>query len=82
MSTTQQQARIAALSLQHGTAFVQLLRANDRLEHASNLEAALREVAEIVCREVGRNALAEAVRWAYSRADGPEPDPVVSGRPH
>ena len=54
-------ARVAALSLAHGAALAQLLRAHGRGDHAANVEAALSAFMEIVGDEVGQPLLAEAM---------------------
>ncbi|HLB79651.1 MAG TPA: hypothetical protein VJJ77_04040 [Dongiaceae bacterium] len=64
-------ARVAALSMAHGAALVKLLRAHGRDTHAANVEAALRELEEIVAREVGRRALGEAMGWVAHHSWGP-----------
>jgi len=65
------QARIAALSMAHGIALAKLLRAHGRDTHADNVEAALHELENIVAREVGRRALAEAMSWVANHSWSP-----------
>jgi len=57
-------ARMAALWIMHGTACVKLLKSNGRGMHAENFEAALREFVDIIADEVGRDNLSEAMDWA------------------
>ena len=56
-------ARVAALSMAHGAALAKLLRAHGRDEHATNIEAALRDFAEIISGQVGQHALDQALSW-------------------
>lgn len=73
------QARVAALSLAHGSALARLLRAHGRAAHAAHVEAALSEAFRIVEAEFGGPALAEAVRWVAEQTDGeaePAPPPL------
>ncbi len=57
-------ARMAALWIMHGTACIKLLKAHGRNLHAENFEAALREFVDIIAEEVGRDRLSEAMDWA------------------
>lgn len=57
-------ARMAALWIVHGTACVKLLKAHGRTMHAENFEAALREFVDIVAAEFGRDNLSAAMDWA------------------
>ena len=54
-------AKVAALSIAHGSALVKLLRAHGRDSHAANVEAALEEFVEIVSNEVGAQVLTQAM---------------------
>ena len=47
----------------HGAALAKLLRAHGRDEHATNIEAALRDFAEIISGQVGQHALDQALSW-------------------
>ena len=60
-------ARMAALWIMHGTACVKLLKAHGRSLHADNFEAALREFVDIIADEVGRDNLSEAMDWAATQ---------------
>lgn len=60
-------ARMAALWIMHGTACVKLLKANGRSTHAENFEAALREFVDIIADEIGRESLSEAMDWAAAQ---------------
>lgn len=57
------QAKITALSMAHGSALADLLRAHGRSAHADYLDAALHEVFRIISAQVGPSTLAEAMRW-------------------
>ncbi len=57
------QARVAALSMAQCMTMVSLLRASGQNEHAENVEAAMNAVIAIVTDELGREALAQAMRW-------------------
>lgn len=57
-------ARMAALWIMHGTACVKLLKEHGRTLHADNFEAALREFMDIIADEVGRDNLSAAMDWA------------------
>lgn len=61
-------ARVVALSMAHGAALAKLLRAHGKHEHADNIDAALREFAEIVSSQVGPHALEQALSWAARQA--------------
>jgi hypothetical protein len=60
-------ARMAALWIMHGTACVKLLKAHGRSLHAENFEAALREFVDIIADEVGRENLSAAMDWAATQ---------------
>lgn len=60
-------ARMAALWIMHGTACVKLLKEHGREAHAENFEAALREFVDIIANEVGRDNLSEAMDWAAAQ---------------
>jgi len=60
-------ARMAALWIMHGTACVKLLKAHGRSMHAENFEAALREFVDIIANEVGRDNLSQAMDWAATQ---------------
>ncbi len=62
------QARIAALSIIQCTTIVNYLRAHDKNEHAENVETAIRVVAALFSGELGRETLAQAIRWASDEA--------------
>ena len=62
------QARIAALSMIQCTTVVNYLRAHDQNEHAENVEAAIGVVAAIFSDELGREILAQAIKWASDEA--------------
>lgn len=64
------QARIAALSIIQFTTVVNYLRAHDQNEHAENVEAAIGVVAAIFSDELGRETLAQAIKWASDEAGG------------
>ncbi len=64
------QARIAALSIIQCTTFVNYLRAHDQCEHAENVEAAIGVVTTLVSDELGRETLAQAIKWASDEAGG------------
>ena len=64
------QARIAALSIIQITTVVNYLRAHDQNEHAENVEAAIGVVAAIFSDELGRETLAQAIKWASDEAGG------------
>jgi hypothetical protein len=61
-------ARVVALSMAHGAALAKLLRAHGKHEHADNIDAALKEFADIVASQVGPHALEQALSWAARRA--------------
>ena len=67
-------ARLAALWMVHGSALVRLLRAHGRNDHASNLNAALEEITEILGASVGRATLSEAMDWASDQIWNDAPD--------
>lgn len=54
-------AKVAALSIAHGSALVKLLRAHGQDRHAGNVEAALEEFVEIVSKQVGPQILTQAM---------------------
>lgn len=57
-------ARVTALWMVHGNSLAGLLRRHGRGGHADNLNAALGEVAEIICGEIGRDTMTQAMVWA------------------
>lgn len=63
MAEESERARLAAASLAQGAAMANLLRAYGRGEHASQLEAALAELTDIIAEQVGREALSDALDW-------------------
>lgn len=63
-------ARVAALSIAHGSALAKLLRAHGRDVHADNVEAALNEFVGIVTDEVGPQTLTQAMNWVSAEAWG------------
>ena len=74
-------ARVAALSIAHGSALVKLLRAHGRDAHADNVEAALNEFVEIVSMQVGQPILTQAMNWVSDEAwDCAAIDPVEAAR--
>lgn len=75
-------ARMTALSLAHGTALAQLLRAHGRAAHARDLEAALEEVFRLLSAEIGETTLADAVRWIAERTAEDGGGPVRSTLRH
>ena len=62
-------ARIAAVSMAHGSALVRLLRTHGKTDHAENLAAALGEVFRIVSANIGPETLVEAMRWVATQSD-------------
>ncbi len=62
------QARIAALSIIQCTTVVNYLRAHDQNEHAKNIETAIGVVAALFSDELGRERLAQAIKWASDEA--------------
>ena len=64
MQHTTETARVTALWMVHGNSLSKLLRHHGRRDHADNLDAALGQVAEFICGEVGRDSLTEAMIWA------------------
>ena len=50
------------------SALAKLLRAHGKHEHADNIDAALKEFADIVASQVGPHALEQALSWAARRA--------------
>ena len=64
------QARIVALSIIQCTTVVNYLRAHDQIEHAENVETAIGVVAAIFSDELGRETIAEAIKWASDEAGG------------
>ncbi len=74
-------ARVAALSIAHGSALVKLLRAHGRDAHADNVEAALNEFVEIVSMQVGQPILTQAMNWVSDEAwDCAGIDPIDAAR--
>lgn len=65
-------ARVAALSIAHGSALAKLLRAHGRDSHAEAVEAALDEFVGIVSDEVGQQILTQAMNWVSDAAWGTE----------
>lgn len=61
-------ARVVALSMAHGAALAKLLRAHGKHEHADNIDAALKDFADIVSGQVGSHALEQALCWAAHQA--------------
>ena len=61
-------ARVVALSMAHGAALSKLLRAHGKLEHADNIDAALKDFAVIVSSQVGPYALEQALGWVAREA--------------
>ncbi len=61
-------ARVVALSMAHGAALAKLLRAHGKDEHADNIDAALKDFADIVSSQVGSYALEQALSWAARQA--------------
>ncbi|MDX1421629.1 MAG: hypothetical protein R3322_00740 [Kiloniellales bacterium] len=61
-------ARVVALSMAHGAALAKLLRAHGKHDHADNIDAALKEFADIVSSQVGTRALEQALCWAARQA--------------
>jgi hypothetical protein len=56
-------ARTAARSIVHATALAKQLRAHGLGLHADNVEAAVSEFVNIVSKQVGHQALTEAMNW-------------------
>jgi len=73
-------ARLAALSLAHGSALSQLLRTHGRGEHADHLESALQEIFRIVATELGGGTLREAMRWLAEQGEDDSEEPVLGLR--
>lgn len=61
-------ARVVALTMAHGAALARLLRAHGKHEHADNIDAALKDFADIVSSQVGSHALEQALSWAARQA--------------
>jgi len=61
-------ARVVALSMAHGAALANLLRAHGKQQHADNIDAALKDFAAIVSGQVGPHALEQALNWAARQA--------------
>ena len=59
-----QQARVAALSLAQCATAVALLRAHGENGHANGMEAAISAVVSIVSNQLGKDTVAQAMRWA------------------
>ena len=67
------QARVAALSVAQCTTVANFLRARGQDEHAKNVEAAINAVIAIISDELGRDTLAQAMKWVSDQAgDGAE----------
>ncbi len=64
------QARIAALSIIQCTTIMNYLRAHDQNEHANNVETAIGVVAALFSDELGRETLAQAIKWASDETGG------------
>ncbi len=75
-------AKIAALSIAHGSALVKLLRAHGQDTHAANVEAALDEFVEIVSNEVGQRILTQAMNRVSDAAWGLDSSTVKGGAHH
>lgn len=73
-------ARIAAIWMVQGAVLARLLRAHGQETHASQLEAALNEVAKIISGEVDRASLAQAVSAVTDQMWGCE-SAETGGRP-
>lgn len=73
-------ARIAAIWMVQGAVLARLLRAHGQETHASQLEAALNEVARIISGEVDRASLAQAVSVVTDQMWGCE-SAETGGRP-
>ncbi len=67
-------ARIAALNVLHGRAGARFLAAHGRHDHASALEAALDEMADLLRAQIGSDLFAAALVWAdrHLNRDGGE----------
>lgn len=63
------QARVAALSLAQCATAVTLLRANGENQHAERMEAAISATVTIVSDQLGKDTVAQAMRWAADRLD-------------
>ena len=61
-------ARVVALTMAHGAALSKLLRAHGKHHHADNIDAALKDFADIVTGQVGSHALEQALSWAARQA--------------
>ena len=67
------QARMAALSIAQSRTVVSFLHARGQDEHAENVEAAINAVIAIISDELGRDTLAQAMKWVSDQAgDGAE----------
>ena len=75
-------AKVAALSIAHGSALVKLLRAHGRDSHAANVEAALDEFVEIVSNEVGQRILTQAMNLVSDAAWGLDRSTAEDGAHH
>lgn len=75
-------AKVAALSIAHGSALVKLLRAHGRDRHAANVEAALDEFVEIVSNEVGPRILTQAMNLVSDTAWGLDNGATKGGARH
>lgn len=75
-------AKVAALSIAHGSALVKLLRAHGRDIHAANVEAALDEFVELVAKEVGPQILTQAMNCVSEATWGLGGDAVKDGARH
>lgn len=74
-------ARVAALSMAHGSALANLLRAHGRHDHADNIESALQDFAMIISGQVGQHALDQALNWVSHHTwdeGGSQPSAVIS----
>lgn len=65
-------ARIAAIWMVQGAVLARLLRAHGQETHASQLEAALNEVARIISGEVDRESLSQAMSFVTNQMWGCE----------
>ena len=54
---------MAALSIAQSRTIVNLLHARGQDEHADNVEAAINAVIAIISDELGRDTLAQAMKW-------------------
>ncbi len=70
MKTEAYQARVAALSIAQSRTVVSFLHAHGQEEHAENVEAAINAVIAIISDELGRDTLAQAMKWVSDQAGG------------